>query len=65
MSEVLGIRDSGDRTAMAVYQHSYGILAEGSLDAWEETDCAAEITSTEFERVWGPAREAITSTRDH
>ncbi|WDT54088.1 TniQ family protein [Streptomyces sp. G7(2002)] len=65
LSEVLGIRDSGDRTAMAVYQHTYGILAEGSLDGWEETDCAAEITSTEFERVWGPAREAITSTRDH
>ncbi|MGI5510244.1 TniQ family protein [Streptomyces sp. CA-106131] len=60
LSEVLDIRDRGDRTAMAVYQHKYGILAEGSLDGWQETDSAAEITSAEFERVWASAREAIT-----
>ncbi|MFD5882902.1 hypothetical protein [Streptomyces yangpuensis] len=61
MSEVLDIRDRDDRTAMAVYQHKYDILAEGSLDGWQETDSAAEITSAEFERVWAPAREAITN----
>lgn len=59
LSEVLDIRDRGDRTAMAVYQHKYGILAEGSLDGWQETDSAAEITATEFERIWASAREGI------
>ncbi|MGW0573824.1 hypothetical protein [Streptomyces tauricus] len=61
LSEVLHIRDRGDRTAMAVYQHKYGMLAEGSLDGRQESDSAAEITSAEFERVRAPAREDITS----
>ncbi|MFF0087654.1 hypothetical protein ACFYR1_49735 [Streptomyces canus] len=46
---------------MGVYQHKYGILAEGSLDGWQETDCAAEITAPEFERIWASAREGITA----
>jgi hypothetical protein len=64
LGEALDIRDRGDRTALAVYQHKYGILAEGSLDGWQETDSAAEITATEFERIWASAREGITGATD-
>ncbi|MFD5030460.1 hypothetical protein ACFWM0_08565 [Streptomyces sp. NPDC058405] len=49
---------------MAVYQHKYGILAEGSLDGWQDTDSAAEITATEFEPIWASAREGITGATD-
>ncbi|MFE9679397.1 hypothetical protein ACFYO5_35710 [Streptomyces sp. NPDC006259] len=46
---------------MAVYQRKYGILAEGSLDGWQETDSAAENTPAEFACAWAPARLAIMS----
>ncbi|MFJ9339454.1 hypothetical protein ACIRP0_09195 [Streptomyces sp. NPDC101733] len=46
---------------MGVYQYKYGILAEGSLDSWQGTDCAAEITAVEFERIWASARAGITA----
>ncbi|MCZ4098966.1 hypothetical protein G3I60_42830 [Streptomyces sp. SID13666] len=58
------VPSEGDRTVMAVYQHQYGILAEGSLDGWQETDSAAEITATEFERNWTSGREGITGGGD-
>ncbi|MFE2945139.1 hypothetical protein ACFXKG_39850 [Streptomyces sp. NPDC059255] len=64
LGEVLDIRDRGDRTAMAVYQHKYGILAEGSLAGWQETDSAAEILATEFERIWASAPKGITGATD-
>ncbi|MCX5266658.1 TniQ family protein [Streptomyces sp. NBC_00199] len=59
LSEVLGIRDQRDQTAMADYEHKYGILAEGSLDGWQDTQSATEITAAEFERIWASAREAL------
>ncbi|OII66686.1 DDE-type integrase/transposase/recombinase [Streptomyces sp. CC77] len=59
LSEVLGIRDQRDQTAMADYEHKYGILAEGSLDGWQDTQSATEITAAEFERIWAAAREAL------
>ncbi|MFD6918376.1 hypothetical protein [Streptomyces virginiae] len=59
LSEVLDIRDQRDRTAMAVYKHKYGMLAEGSLDGWQDSQSATEITAAEFERIWASAREAL------
>ncbi|MFC7866442.1 hypothetical protein ACFU5B_21785 [Streptomyces murinus] len=59
LSEVLGIRDQHDQTAMADYKHKYGILAEGSLDGWQDTQSATEITAAEFERIWASARKAL------
>ncbi|MFJ1642361.1 MULTISPECIES: hypothetical protein [unclassified Streptomyces] len=44
---------------MADYEHKYGILAEGSLDGWQDTQSATEITAAEFERIWASAREAL------
>ncbi|MEU2908194.1 hypothetical protein ABZ771_35845 [Streptomyces globisporus] len=59
LSEVLDIRDQRDRTAMAVHEHKYGSLAEGSLDGWQDTQSATEITAAEFERIWASAREGL------
>ncbi|WP_159029994.1 hypothetical protein [Kitasatospora albolonga] len=60
LGEVLGIRDRGDHTAMAVCRHTYGVLTEEARTDGQETDCAAGITATEFERVRASAREGIT-----
>jgi hypothetical protein len=44
---------------MADYERKYGILAEGSLDGWQDTQSATDITAAEFERIWTSAREAL------
>ncbi|MFF5900193.1 hypothetical protein ACFY8O_30310 [Streptomyces argenteolus] len=58
-SKVLGIRDQREQPAMAVCQHTYGILIEGGLDGRQDTQSATEITAAEFERIWHSAREAL------
>ncbi|MEW2417496.1 hypothetical protein AB0953_27765 [Streptomyces sp. NPDC046866] len=44
---------------MVDYERKYGILAEGSLDGWQDTRSATEIPAAEFERIWASAREAL------
>ncbi|MFE5029249.1 hypothetical protein ACFRAO_39650 [Streptomyces sp. NPDC056656] len=59
LSEVLATRDEAGLTAMARYELRYGVLAEGSLDGWQEAQCAAEISAGEFERLWTAARKYL------
>ncbi|MFF0066526.1 hypothetical protein ACFYRC_34340 [Streptomyces sp. NPDC005279] len=59
LSEVLANRNHGGLTAVARYELRYGVLAEGSLDGWQEAQCAAEISAGEFERLWTAARKYL------
>jgi hypothetical protein len=61
LTEVLQRRDHGDAAAMAAYERKYGVLAEGALTGWEDTDCAAEITEEDFEQIWSAARRRLDS----
>ncbi|MFJ8364528.1 hypothetical protein [Streptomyces sp. NPDC093984] len=61
LTEVLELRDNADLTAMADYERKYGVLAEGRLDGWEDTEGAAEITEDTFERIWLAARHRLES----
>ncbi|AWK09874.1 hypothetical protein SSP531S_53010 [Streptomyces spongiicola] len=63
LAEVIEIRDRGDLAAMAAYERRYGVLAEGAVRGWRETDGAAEITRQEFESTWAAARETLDADR--
>ncbi|WP_411083844.1 hypothetical protein [Streptomyces sp. cmx-18-6] len=62
-AEVIEIRDCGDLAVMAAYERQYGVLAEGALRGWQESDGAAEMTRQEFESTWAAARETIDADR--
>ena len=59
LEEVRYLRDHADLEAMQRYERQYGVLAEGSLDGWQEEPLAAQIPAEEFERVWGEARRVL------
>jgi hypothetical protein len=61
--EVMEVRDHGDLAAMAFYERKYGVLAEGSMRGWQESDDAAGITFDEFESTWAAAREVLDTER--
>jgi hypothetical protein len=59
LTEVLALRDHADPTAMSAYERRYGVLAEGSLDGWQDAEDAAEITAETFELIWITARQHL------
>lgn len=59
LEEVLHLRDHGDLGAMNQYEQRYGVLAEGSLDGWQEQPHANEISAEEFDRLWAEARRTL------
>lgn len=59
LDEVLRMRDRADLAAMARYERQFGVLAEGSLDGWQDQPQAGEISADEFERLWAAARLAL------
>jgi hypothetical protein len=63
LAEVIEIRDCGDLAVMAAYERQYGVLAEGALRGWQESDGAAEMTRQEFESTWAAARETLDADR--
>jgi hypothetical protein len=63
LAEVIEIRDCGDLAAMAAYERQYGVLAEGALRGWQESDGAAEMTRQQFESTWAAARETLDADR--
>ncbi|MFJ8282262.1 hypothetical protein ACIRA2_33865 [Streptomyces griseoviridis] len=63
LAEVIEIRDCGDLAVMAAYERQYGVLAEGALRGWQESDGAAEMTRQEFESTWAAAREILDADR--
>jgi hypothetical protein len=63
LAEVIEIRDYGDLAVMAAYERQYGVLAEGALRGWQESDGAAEMTRQEFESTWAAARETLDADR--
>lgn len=63
LAEVIEIRDCGDLAVMAAYERQYGVLAEGALRGWQESDGAAEMTRQEFESTWATARETLDADR--
>lgn len=44
---------------MSAYERRYGVLAEGSLDGWQDAEDAAEITAETFELIWITARQHL------
>jgi hypothetical protein len=63
LEEVLHLRDHADLAAMGRYERQYGVLAEGSLDGWQEQPQAAEIPAAEFEQLWAEARRTLGGSR--
>ncbi|MFB6608308.1 hypothetical protein ACFCXR_38280 [Streptomyces noursei] len=63
LEEVLHLRDHADLAAMDWYERQYGVLAEGSLDGWQEQPHAAGIPAAEFERLWAEARRTLGASR--
>ncbi|MFI5628991.1 hypothetical protein ACIA8E_06340 [Streptomyces sp. NPDC051664] len=63
LEEVLHLRDHADLAAMGRYERQYGVLAEGTLDGWQEAPHASEISAEEFERLWAEARRTLESSR--
>ena len=63
LAEVIEIRDCGDLAVMAAYERQYGVLADGALRGWQESDGAAEMTRQEFESTWAAARETLDADR--
>ncbi|MFD3518917.1 hypothetical protein [Streptomyces sp. NPDC058653] len=59
LEEVLRLRDRADLAAMGRYEGQYGVLAEGSVDGWQDQPRAAGISAEEFERLWAKARWAL------
>lgn len=59
LEEVLYLRDHADLAAMGRYERQYGVLAEGSLDGWQDQPHAAEISPEEFEQLWAEARRTL------
>jgi hypothetical protein len=59
LEEVLHLRDHADLAAMGRYEPQYGVLAEGSLDGWQDQPHASEIPVEEFERLWAEARQTL------
>jgi hypothetical protein len=59
LEEVLHLRDHADLAAMGRYERQYGVLAEGSLDGWQDQPHANEIPAEEFERLWAEARQTL------
>jgi hypothetical protein len=44
---------------MSAYERRYGVLAEGCLNGWHDTEDAAEITAETFELIWVDARQHL------
>ncbi|MGW0547898.1 hypothetical protein [Streptomyces altiplanensis] len=63
LAEVVKTRDHVDLAAMAAYERKYGVLAEGSLDGWQDAGGTAEITRHEYESTWAAARETLDANR--
>jgi len=63
LEEVLHLRDHADLAAMGRYERQYGVLAEGSLDGWQDEPQAAEISVEEFEQLWAEARRTLDESR--
>ncbi|WP_432197655.1 hypothetical protein [Streptomyces sp. bgisy027] len=63
LEEVLHLRDHADLAAMGRYERQYGVLAEGSLEGWQEQPQAAEISAKEFDGLWAEARRALDASR--
>lgn len=59
LAEVLHIRDHHDLVTMQNYERTYGVLAEGSLEGWQDAEEASEITHAEFEQLWVSARHHL------
>ncbi|GIG62950.1 hypothetical protein Lfu02_73220 [Longispora fulva] len=59
LQDVLRLRDCADLAAMRQYEQQFGVLAEGSLDGWQDQQHAVEISGEEFERLWAEARRAL------
>jgi hypothetical protein len=62
LEEVLHARDHGGFDAVVAYERKYGVITEGNLDGWRDVDQVVEISSTEFEQAWRPARRALDQT---
>lgn len=62
LSEVLTLRDAADPSAVSAYERRYGVLAEGSLDGWQNTEGTAAITMETFELIWTAARQHLDSS---
>ncbi|RSN35453.1 hypothetical protein DL990_04400 [Amycolatopsis sp. WAC 01416] len=59
LDEVMHLRDHGTLADMTAYEDRYGVLAEGDVRDWEDTDQVVEITRAEFDQAWVPARETL------
>ena len=57
LMEVLDLRDHADLAAMSAYERKYGVLAEGCLDGWRESEGVATITRDTFEPTSGRRRK--------
>ncbi|MFR9795408.1 hypothetical protein ACL02U_05785 [Streptomyces sp. MS06] len=62
LKEVLGLRDHADLVTLSAYERRYGVLAEGCLNGWQESDGVAVITRDKFERIWLEGRLRLEST---
>ncbi|QRP44704.1 hypothetical protein [Amycolatopsis sp. FDAARGOS 1241] len=58
LDEVLHIRDRGELADMQGYEHRYGLLAEGDVSGWDESDQVVEVPGADFEQAWMTARGA-------
>lgn len=63
LNEVLHARDHEGIKAVQDYESRYGVIAEGDLDGWRDVDQVVEISATEFEQAWTPARRALDQSR--
>ncbi|MEU8147961.1 hypothetical protein [Nonomuraea sp. NPDC048901] len=59
LDEVFRLRDQHGLAELQAYEHRFGVLAEGSLEGWQDADQAAEITRQEFEAIWIQARQHL------
>ncbi|MGW4958008.1 hypothetical protein ACWEPL_12350 [Nonomuraea sp. NPDC004186] len=59
LDEVLRLRDHHDLVALQNYEGRYGVLADGSLEGWQDAEQVTEISRDEFENVWAAARSYL------
>ncbi|MGW0803620.1 hypothetical protein [Nonomuraea sp. NPDC002799] len=59
LDEVLRLRDQYGLAELQAYERRYGVLAEGSLEGWQDADQATEITRQAFETLWTEARQRL------
>ncbi|MFA1544620.1 HD domain-containing protein [Actinomadura monticuli] len=59
LDEVLQLRDHHGPAELKAYERRFGVLAEGSLQGWQDADHAAQITRHEFEALWAQARQHL------